>query len=82
MPIEYQNNGKDAGTEPAGETALIPKSLLMGKECKPGDKITLEVTHVYEDEVEVAYPKKEPKEPMEEANDDLESRAMPMPELM
>jgi hypothetical protein len=39
--------------QPEGETALLPKSLLGGGDCQPGEKISLEVVHVYEDEVEV-----------------------------
>lgn len=46
------------------QTALIPKSLLMGKEFNPGDEVVLRVVHLYEDEVEVEYAsdggKKEP----------------------
>lgn len=38
-----------------GETALLPKSILAGKEFKPGDEVVLKIVHMYEDEVEVAY---------------------------
>ena len=38
-----------------GETALLPKSILGGKEFQPGDEVVLKVVHIYEDEVEVAY---------------------------
>ncbi|MDB6108313.1 MAG: hypothetical protein JWR69_63 [Pedosphaera sp.] len=48
-PPEDQNPGEKA----EGETALLPKSLLGGGDCQPGEKISLEVVHVYEDEVEV-----------------------------
>jgi hypothetical protein len=69
MPADYyQDPDQDAGAEaaaaespedqdpegqPEGETALLPKSLLGGGDCQPGEKINLEVVHVYEDEVEV-----------------------------
>jgi hypothetical protein len=69
MPADYyqdadQDAGVDAGQQlgdqspdeneqPEGETALLPKSLLGGGDCQPGEKISLEVVHVYEDEVEV-----------------------------
>lgn len=74
MPIEYNENDNETEGQPKkrpAETALIPKSLLMNKEVGPGDRVILEVTHVYEDEVELAYPTKE-KEPMDEANEALD----------
>lgn len=72
MPIEYkESDGKPK--EPPAETALIPKSLLMGKEVGPGDRVTLEVTHVYEDEVEVGYAKE--KTLTEESADELDNMA-------
>jgi hypothetical protein len=48
-PTEDQNPDE----QPEGETALLPKSLLGGGDCQPGERINLEVVHVYEDEVEV-----------------------------
>lgn len=42
---------KDEGSE----TALIPKSLLAGKQFKPGDEVVLRIVRDYEDEVEVEY---------------------------
>lgn len=67
MPADYyQDPDQDAGAETGaaeppedqgekaeGETALLPKSILGGGECEPGERINLEVVHVYEDEVEV-----------------------------
>lgn len=41
------------GVTEEGETALIPKSLLMGKEVKVGETIPMKVVHIFEDEVEV-----------------------------
>lgn len=46
-------------TEGSEPTALIPKSLLAGKEFKPGEEIVLKIVHIYEDEVEVEYAKSE-----------------------
>lgn len=37
------------------ETAVLPKSVLGGKEFKPGDEVVLEVTQVNEDSVVVRY---------------------------
>jgi hypothetical protein len=45
--------GEDEQME--GETALLPKTILAGKEFKPGDEVVLKVVHLYDDEVEVAY---------------------------
>lgn len=41
--------------ESGGKTALLPKSILGGKEFKPGEEVVLKITHVYEDEVAVEY---------------------------
>lgn len=43
---------KDDG---AGESALIPKSLLAGKEFNPGDELVLKIRAIHGDEVEVEY---------------------------
>lgn len=45
--------------EPEGETALLPKSILAGKEFKPGEEVVLKIVHLYDDEVEVEYAKDE-----------------------
>jgi hypothetical protein len=51
---------KDVGAS----SALLPKSLVGGKELKPGETITLKVVKTYEDEIEVEYQKeKETEEP-------------------
>lgn len=42
---------KDGETESEGKTALLPKSMFG--DVKPGDTVTVKVTHIYEDEVEV-----------------------------
>jgi len=36
-------------------TALLPKSILMGKKFKPGEEVVLKIVHEYDDEIEVAY---------------------------
>ena len=61
-----------------GDSALLPKSLMAGKDFKPGDEIMLEVVKVYGDEFEVKYAKekKEPKSGMDESMDSMD--AMPM----
>lgn len=60
-----QGEGQEA--EPATKTALIPKSILGGKEFKVGDEVVLKITHDYEDEVAVEYAPEKPTEtPTEE----------------
>src|SRR5574342_368805 len=52
-PSGGENERED--TEDVAETALLPKSILAGKDFKPGDELVLEVVHLYDDEVEVKY---------------------------
>ena len=60
--------------ESGEETAMLPKSLFAGKEPEPGSKCTVEVVHVYQDEVEVKYvphgTKDKPKEDSEPSMND------------
>lgn len=37
------------------ETAILPKSLLLGKEINPGDSVILKVLDIGEDQLTVAY---------------------------
>lgn len=53
---ESESDGKDEGA-----TALLPKTVLGGKDFQPGEEVVLEVVHVYEDEVEVKYASEKPK---------------------
>jgi hypothetical protein len=48
--------------EMGGETALIPKSLLAGKEFNPGDEVVLKIVHDHGDEIEVQYATEKPGE--------------------
>ncbi|MFI5222949.1 MAG: hypothetical protein ACHQX3_01685 [Nitrospirales bacterium] len=45
----------DEKSEDSGETFLVPKSALGGKETTPGTRCEFEVVHEYEDEVEFKY---------------------------
>jgi len=56
-------------------SALLPKSVLGDHKLKPGDKVILEVVHIYEDEVEVKYGKKGDKD--KKADDRDEKRDKP-----
>lgn len=81
MDPEKDDGG--SGMEEGGvQTALIPKSLLMGKEFNPGDEVVFEVVHLYEDEVEIKYATGEDKEhkkkepgTMEASEDELDMMA-------
>lgn len=66
------------GSESA--SALLPKSVLGGKDFKVGDEVVLKIVHLYEDEVEVQYaPEKPTEKPAKEAppsaNDELDGMA-------
>jgi hypothetical protein len=43
----------DASME--GETALLPKSILGGKDFQPGEEVVLKIVGMHDDEVEVSY---------------------------
>lgn len=55
MPIATPDESPKPEMENEGVTALVPKSILGGKEFAPGDEVILKVVKVYGDEVEVAY---------------------------
>jgi hypothetical protein len=38
-----------------GETALLPASILGGKEFSPGEEVVLKIVAMHDDQVEVAY---------------------------
>lgn len=63
--------------ESTSQTALIPKALFPGKECKPGEKLKLEVVAVHEDEIEVKGAGYE-KDDDEEDEPEMERKEMPM----
>lgn len=60
-PAKPMDKGKAEGAqdeqhdERDEKTALLPKSVLGGKEFKPGDELVLEVVQTLEDEVLVKY---------------------------
>ena len=41
--------------EKDGETAVLPKSILAGKDFSPGDEVVLRIVRMHDDSVEVAY---------------------------
>lgn len=80
MPEYYSDAGSNPGpqAEPAkpeedagdSQTAELPKSVLGGKEFKPGEEVVLQIVQVNEDSVIVKYAsedKGKEKEPAETA---------------
>lgn len=62
--------GETDNENAVGETALLPKTILAGKNFKPGDEVVLKVVHIYDDEVEVEYAT-EPTKPEPESEDTM-----------
>lgn len=87
MPTQYESPAYSEDNEPAepeddsDDTFLIPKSALYGKNIKPGDKETIEVVSVMDDEVEakcVGKKEDDSSSPdMDKANSDLDAMATP-----
>lgn len=79
--------GEQKPNDELGETALVPKSILAGKELQPGDTVTFKVVHLYDDEIELR-PANEPKETEPEpkgmnANEEIDMMAgMPRKGMM
>lgn len=57
--MDDKGETKDEKTEEegAGESAMLPKSILAGKDFNPGDELVLKVVAIHGDEVEVEYAK-------------------------
>lgn len=56
-----QKPGSSEDSEyPESETALLPKSILGGKDFKEGEEVVLKIVHLYDDEVEVQYAPEKP----------------------
>lgn len=55
--VSESKSPADAGDESKSDspTAVLPKSILMGKEFKPGDEVVLKIVRMHEDEIEVEY---------------------------
>jgi antitoxin component of MazEF toxin-antitoxin module len=58
-PAEPAEGKEESGDS---ETAVLPKTVLGGKEFKPGEEVMLEVVQVNEDSVVVKYASEKPKE--------------------
>lgn len=49
------NPDEEQPDEAAGETALLPASILGGKTFNPGDEVVLKIVALHDDQVEVEY---------------------------
>lgn len=58
-PVEAEGEAEEAAE---GVTALLPKSILAGKEFNVGDEVILKIVHMYDDEIEVEYATGKPPE--------------------
>jgi len=58
--------------EEGEQTALLPKSILMGKDFKVNDEIVLKIDAIREDEIEVSYAS-EPEKKSEKMPDNAEA---------
>ena len=82
-PLENEDKpaGKETPKEETHQTALLPVKFFEGQELKPGEQYYVTVERIFEDEVEVSYPKKEEVEGKEkegnmtEANEALDLMA-------
>lgn len=55
-PSESPTDEKPMEEKDDGDTtALLPKSILAGKEFKPGEEVILRIVHDYGDQIEVEY---------------------------
>lgn len=70
-PTEEMDSGETDSQDAGGETALLPKSILAGKEFKPGEEVVLKIVRIHDDEVEVEYAADKPEE--SESEDEPES---------
>lgn len=53
-PAQAEPEGHGEGME-GGQSAVLPKSILAGKEFKPGDEVVLRIDSIHGDEVMVSY---------------------------
>lgn len=59
-PEAGAGRGEERPGEDQGNTALLPKSILAGKDFKPGEEVVLKIVRIHDDEVEVAYASEKP----------------------
>lgn len=80
-PSEAQSGDVPPDEQEADNSALLPKSILAGKECKVGGTITLKIDAIHDEEIAVSPvddSKEEEGEPgsaMDEAKGSLDAYA-------
>lgn len=52
---EQAETPAEESSEGEGQTAMLPKSILAGKEFKPGDEVVLKIVAMQDDSVVVEY---------------------------
>lgn len=52
-PHDEVQEAKDAGADQP--VAILPKSILAGKDFKPGEEVVLKIVEIHDDEVVVEY---------------------------
>lgn len=69
---------KTAETDEPGEnhTAVLPKSILAGKDFKPGEEVVLKIVAIHDNDVEVEYA---PEKGSEETKAEPEEEVAPTP---
>ena len=75
-----EKSGMDKEHEEGGPTAVIPKSLLAGKEFKPGEEIMFTINSIHGDEVVISY--SEEKGSKDEGGEEMGEGSMGMKEPM
>lgn len=59
MPPDSGDPGEPGEGGEDESTAILPKSILMGKEFEPGDELVLRIVRMHENEIEVTYASEE-----------------------
>lgn len=54
-PPEGAAGPKESEQAGDGQTAILPKSILAGKEFKPGEEVVLKIVAIHDNDVEVEY---------------------------
>ena len=92
-PNHYDEDADDQNDalkddEGPSSTALLPKSILMGKEFNVGDEVVLKISAIHDNEVEVEYAPAEgkseadettPPDTTDEQPDDVDTEPHPEP---
>lgn len=85
--VESEETGSETqDNQDSGETALIPKSITGGRDCKVGEQLVFRVNAIHDDQLEVSFVKyeEEPEgsEGSYEAPPESSSNSSEMDELM